>query len=435
MSFISYAQNFEDVLLWRALQHIEGGHYIDIGAQDPVVDSVSLAFYEHGWRGIHVEPVTQYANKLKAARPDETVMQVAIGNSPGPLTFFEFKDTGLSTADPAIAQLHKENGFECVESQTPVISLDELLDGNSLHPVHWLKLDVEGLEKNVLDSWQHSPVRPWILVIESTRPLSPEQSHWEWEPSVLAHGYEFVYFDGLNRFYVSVEHRDLTPAFAAGPNVFDNFSLSSSSQFCEVVNIAYHDLNTKSEAQLREYSAELAAQVNASKLLNIAYQELKTKSEAQLRECSAEFAAQIEASKQEAHRWWLAHEALRDKLAAIERSRSWQLVKSLGAIRRYAAHLLGRVKSALRLLILKAIKTIFGLPGLRRVLKPLVARFPFIYRRLHSIAMQEQMLGTSRQEFTSLEGNERDHTVVYLDKRASRVLADLKHSRNGKASQ
>ena len=330
-------------------------------------------------------------------------MQVAIGNSPGPLTFFEFKDTGLSTADPAIAQLHKENGFECVESQTPVISLDELLDGNSLHPVHWLKLDVEGLEKNVLDSWQHSPVRPWILVIESTRPLSPEQSHWEWEPSVLAHGYEFVYFDGLNRFYVSVEHRDLTPAFAAGPNVFDNFSLSSSSQFCEVVNIAYHDLNTKSEAQLRE--------------------------------CSAEFAAQIEASKQEAHRWWLAHEALRDKLAAIERSRSWQLVKSLGAIRRYAAHLLGRVKSALRLLILKAIKTIFGLPGLRRVLKPLVARFPFIYRRLHSIAMQEQMLGTSRQEFTSLEGNERDHTVVYLDKRASRVLADLKHSRNGKASQ
>jgi|SRR5262245_3315890 len=54
---ISYAQNFEDIILWRALKHVEKGFYIDIGAQDPVVDSVSLAFYEKGWRGVHVEPV------------------------------------------------------------------------------------------------------------------------------------------------------------------------------------------------------------------------------------------------------------------------------------------------------------------------------------------------------------------------------------------
>ena len=54
--FISYAQNFEDVILWRALKHVENGFYIDIGAQDPVIDSVSRGFYEKGWRGLHVEP-------------------------------------------------------------------------------------------------------------------------------------------------------------------------------------------------------------------------------------------------------------------------------------------------------------------------------------------------------------------------------------------
>ena len=42
MTFISYAQNFEDVMLWRALKHVEKGFYVDVGAQDPVVDSVSL---------------------------------------------------------------------------------------------------------------------------------------------------------------------------------------------------------------------------------------------------------------------------------------------------------------------------------------------------------------------------------------------------------
>ena len=55
MTFVSYAQNFEDVMLWRALSDVKQGHYIDIGAQDPVINSVSLAFYEAGWRGIHVE--------------------------------------------------------------------------------------------------------------------------------------------------------------------------------------------------------------------------------------------------------------------------------------------------------------------------------------------------------------------------------------------
>ena len=46
MNFVSYAQNFEDVLLWRALRDIEHGFYVDVGAQDPVTDSVSLSFYE-----------------------------------------------------------------------------------------------------------------------------------------------------------------------------------------------------------------------------------------------------------------------------------------------------------------------------------------------------------------------------------------------------
>jgi hypothetical protein len=42
--FVSYAQNFEDVMLWRAFRDVEQGFYVDLGAQDPLVDSVSLAF-------------------------------------------------------------------------------------------------------------------------------------------------------------------------------------------------------------------------------------------------------------------------------------------------------------------------------------------------------------------------------------------------------
>ena len=60
MRFISYAQNYEDVMLWRALQHIENGFYIDVGAAWPDVDSVTKAFYDKGWRGINKSTNTNF---------------------------------------------------------------------------------------------------------------------------------------------------------------------------------------------------------------------------------------------------------------------------------------------------------------------------------------------------------------------------------------
>lgn len=224
MSFVSYAQNLEDVMLQRALKDVAQGFYIDIGAQDPESDSVSLAFYRNGWRGIHVEPNTQYARLLRAARPDEVVEQVAIGTVQGSLTFYEFSDTGLSTADTAIAQAHQAAGYNCEETQVSVLTCDELLERHGAsRPVHWLKIDVEGFEKQVLESWKISQVRPWILVIESTMPRSQISVHEEWESLVLEKGYLFAYFDGLNRFYVHETQKERLAAFSSPPNIFDEF--------------------------------------------------------------------------------------------------------------------------------------------------------------------------------------------------------------------
>src|SRR5262245_34491258 len=69
MAFVSYAQNLEDVMLWRALHHVDAGFYIDVGAWSPDVDSVTRAFSERGWRGINVEPSPHYFNQLVERRP------------------------------------------------------------------------------------------------------------------------------------------------------------------------------------------------------------------------------------------------------------------------------------------------------------------------------------------------------------------------------
>jgi FkbM family methyltransferase len=225
MTFVSHAQNFEDVILWRALKHVKNGRYIDIGAWEPEIHSVSKAFYDQGWRGTHVEPVHVYAEKLRLARPDETVIEALVGKGTAPVEFRVFDETGLSTKYPNIAAQHRERGFKDVKVQVVQIPLSQILNDQGNNEIHWLKIDVEGMEDEVIRSWGRAKARPWVLVIESTVPLSPTQSFKAWEPRVLKLGYEFVYFDGLNRFYLHEKHSDLQIAFESGPNVFDDFVL------------------------------------------------------------------------------------------------------------------------------------------------------------------------------------------------------------------
>ncbi|WP_430253840.1 FkbM family methyltransferase [Neorhizobium sp. DAR64872/K0K18] len=227
MGITSYAQNFEDVILWRALGHIEGGAYIDIGAQDPVIDSVSLAFHERNWRGIHVEPSAQYADLLRKNRVGDVVLQAAVSGKNGLLQYFEIPDTGISTAEAEIAARHKATGFNILELWVPSITLESIFEMVGEKDVHWLKVDVEGSEKQVLSSWGQSGVRPWVVVVESTLPLTTVQNHEEWEGILLDKGYDFALFDGLNRYYVSHSHLDLVAKVSVPANVFDAFTLTS----------------------------------------------------------------------------------------------------------------------------------------------------------------------------------------------------------------
>lgn len=225
MTFVSYAQNFEDVVLWRALRDVERGRYLDIGAQDPVVDSVSLAFYNAGWRGIHVEPTPDYASRLRSARPDETVIEAAVADAAGPIDFYEIPLTGLSTGRKRIADGHKDAGYAFNRLAVPTVRLETLLD-MAEGDIHWMKVDVEGMEAEVLRSWGDSPARPWILVLEATEPNTQVQSHVAWIEEVIGRGYQEAQFDGLSRYFVHQDQRQLASRLNLPANIFDGFSIS-----------------------------------------------------------------------------------------------------------------------------------------------------------------------------------------------------------------
>ena len=126
MSFISYAQNFEDVMLWRALKHVHKGFYIDVGAAWPEEHSVTKAFYDQGWTGINIEPNPTFYQQLVEKRPLDINLKLALGNKIGNFLFFFINNTGLSTAVESIANEHLEKGFANEHQQTKITKLERV---------------------------------------------------------------------------------------------------------------------------------------------------------------------------------------------------------------------------------------------------------------------------------------------------------------------
>jgi hypothetical protein len=80
---ITYAQNFEDVTIARLFAADHRGFYVDIGAADPALLSVTCHFYNQGRSGINVEPSSHFFPLLRKARPRGINLQCAVGTAIG----------------------------------------------------------------------------------------------------------------------------------------------------------------------------------------------------------------------------------------------------------------------------------------------------------------------------------------------------------------
>jgi FkbM family methyltransferase len=223
-SFVSYAQNLEDIVLWRGLRHITRGCYIDVGACDPLSESVSRGFYEQGWRGVHFEPNPVFAERLRQDRPDETVHEVAVSDAEGTLRFAMMHDVGLSTGASEYLDEYRTAGRVAEERDVPMTTLAKACAGLAGRDVHWMKIDVEGMEERVLRGWDARTLRPWVVLVEATRPASTEPAHHAWDGLLVDAGYRFVLFDGLNRFYVADEHPELMGPLSVSANIHDIYA-------------------------------------------------------------------------------------------------------------------------------------------------------------------------------------------------------------------
>jgi len=225
MSFITYSQSFEDLMLWRALKDVKEGFYIDVGANDPIQDSVTKAFYDRNWHGINIEPEYRFYRALKRDRIRDINLNCAVSSTCKEISLYVSKLRGWSTTSVEVSKQQKKNDLLDEVIKVEAKTLDEIINTyqKDIQEIHFLKVDVEGAEKDVLESFSFSPYRPWIIVVESTNPGTNEDVSDAWESILVDKDYMKVYFDGVNKYYLAKEKESLKYAFSYPPNVVDDW--------------------------------------------------------------------------------------------------------------------------------------------------------------------------------------------------------------------
>jgi FkbM family methyltransferase len=220
-AMISFAQNQEDVLIDRVFRK-QTGFFIDVGAFDPVVDSVTKYFSLAGWRGINIEPHSAGLAEFRRDRPNEINLPCVLGRTRGEATYYQLENKGLSTI--SLDQLAVLGARDRAGAQRLTVEMRTLADVCAefvTSEIDFLKIDVEGAEEEVIYGADWDRFRPRLLVIEATKPNSSEPNWAAWEPYLLSRGYRFQFFDGLNRYYLRREDEGLAGQLSVPANILD----------------------------------------------------------------------------------------------------------------------------------------------------------------------------------------------------------------------
>ncbi|MES2414581.1 MAG: FkbM family methyltransferase [Pseudomonadota bacterium] len=190
----------EPAIEQELVQSFFGGHkgfYVDVGANDPVLDSQSQHLEVLGWTGLLVEPDPDCCELLRRTRTG-TVVEMACSspenagkqlqlNRAGPHSTLEDRPIALGAVVRATVS---------VQCQT----LDHILEANGA-PVGFdlLSIDIEGHELVALSGFSFARWKPRLVLIED------HVIHLKKHRLMEASGYRLLLRTGLNSWYVPAE--------------------------------------------------------------------------------------------------------------------------------------------------------------------------------------------------------------------------------------
>lgn len=189
----------EAELVRAFFRHSPLGFYVDVGANDPVLDSQSWHLEQLGWTGLLVEPLPDCCEKLRTQRKG-TVVQVACSSPAHHGKMLTLQVAGVhSTLNEAPIAI----GAQAVgQAQVMAVTLDSVLQQHGVAPgFDLLSIDVEGHEDQLFQGLTLSRWMPRLVLLEDH--VTNHRKH----AYMRSQGYRLLMRTGLNSWYVPQAER------------------------------------------------------------------------------------------------------------------------------------------------------------------------------------------------------------------------------------
>ncbi len=175
------------------------GFYVDIGAFSPIHISNTYWFYQHGWRGINVEPFPAVIQKFDKERPRDINISAAVGEEEGLHKYYSWGNSNMNTFSAEKADLYIREGKVTGQPsilEIEMIRMETLLDRHLLPGMNidFLSVDVEGMDLEVLTSNNWEKYRPELVVAELDCTGIDEVIRSELYYFMLGKGYTLYYW-------------------------------------------------------------------------------------------------------------------------------------------------------------------------------------------------------------------------------------------------
>lgn len=169
----SFAQLGEDLILDRIITNIlkwdinKNYNYVDVGAYDAVLHSVTYLLYLRGWKGVVFDPSLTTEKSFRFWRKRDKFIRAVVGDKDNTKVNFYIpcsSNGDKSTSSSKYPPIEKIEDYKKLTFRQ--VNLNNELKRQGINKINFLNLDVEGAELEIINSFDFEFFKPSIIAIE-----------------------------------------------------------------------------------------------------------------------------------------------------------------------------------------------------------------------------------------------------------------------------
>jgi FkbM family methyltransferase len=171
-----FSEQGEDILLSQYIKKKQG-FYVDIGAYDPDIGSVTKMFYLKGWSGINIDPNPVSIKNFSKKRKRDININIGVSDREAELDFYFLGEESMcNTFDKNLIKENIMRGDKVNILKINVMPINKIFEKylSQNQGIDFINLDVENYEMTILESFDFKKYGPEYFLIEDLTFINKE---------------------------------------------------------------------------------------------------------------------------------------------------------------------------------------------------------------------------------------------------------------------